>query len=225
MIFIFRYSPNMLVFLLCLLGLNGLVHGANQTSLTTKESPKPLHLIDELILNSLRVKQAEKCEYGEDPVISDLCNHGDSTSYDLKNLRLKNIENMIIRQSVVAKLKQTCKPGEWCFNKKEISKHPIGKSLLDKHAGQMCMFASCYPQMKGYIGNCVKSELSRSVLSLAPVFCEMNMKQTNDYCLEPALELIHVSIASLGNVVNGTLDNVNLYTFYLSLNCKLLIGI
>jgi hypothetical protein len=167
-----------------------------------KSEPKHLNLI----LGQLRDQQAEACQYGPDPLIFDVCQNIDQYNkiyYNLKNIRLSDIQNAIIRRSVLNKLNEKCQSDSWCFKKEQVEAHPIGKTLLAKHSNELCLFSSCYESIKGYINNCVKSQLSKSILNVAPVFCDLIQKE-NKYCLEPALQLMHLSVAQIKEEANLT---------------------
>ena len=59
---------------------------------------EPMHL--SLILSKLRDKQAEKCDYGANPLVFDICKSIDLTNYENymhKDLRLEEIVQTIIR--------------------------------------------------------------------------------------------------------------------------------
>lgn len=185
-------------------------------TITTKSLPlkpprEPQHL--SLILQHLRDEQAQKCDYGPNPLIFDICSNVDAMNlhnYHLKSTRVEDLVTAIIRPDVIDKLQANCKPGEWCFNDESnsrIMQHPIGRTLMKKHANVLCLFAGCFKEIEGYVNNCVATEFSKNVLKVVPVLCEASGGNENLYCLEPTLQLFHVSAAVLGTRKNGGLIN------------------
>jgi len=181
------------------------------TKLTTAEKilfKEPQHV--NLILDKLRDEQANKCEYGSNPRVFDICKDIDTSivaNYHLENIRLDDIVNIIIKENVVVHLQKKCKLGEWCFtNADHISKHPLGKNLIKKHSHMLCLFGGCFNKVERYVNNCVPYELSRNVLKTVPALCDSEGKE-NQYCLESALQLYHVSAATFEMDKNGTLIN------------------
>jgi hypothetical protein len=171
---------------------------------------QPQHL--QLILQQLQAEQAQKCEYGQNPLLFDICSNIDTLSldnYHLKATRLEDLVSYVVRPDIIDLLQTHCKPGQWCFNEESsVLQRPLGKSLLIKHANVLCLFAGCFREVEAYVKNCVASEFSKSVLRTVPVICEASSRE-NEYCLEPALQLFHVEAAILGtDEQSGKLINV-----------------
>ena len=82
---------------------------------------------------------------------------------------------------------------------------------MSKHSRMLCMFASCFEEVKAYVNSCVFTELSKNVLNTVPVLCEASGGRENEYCLESAMQLFHVSAAVLRTGSNGALVNVSLF--------------
>ena len=142
---------------------------------------------------------ANLCSFGENPKLEEICptikidEHG-------ANLTLKFIESRIINSTIVKRLKNSCKSlTEWCIP--ESVTHLSNNLELTKTSSRsenvLCLFSSCYSSVKRYIKNCVKSELSRDVLSLGENICRFNnlKSTTNNYCTENTMRLIHMSVA------------------------------
>lgn len=140
-----------LLYLLFVINSNSPVTALNSTTITpniTKSKTEkivmkePQHL--NLILEHLRDEQADKCEYGSNPRVFDICKDIDTSimaNYHLENLRLDDIVNIIIKENVVVHLQKKCQPGDWCFtNSDRISKHPLGKNLINKHSHMVSSF-------------------------------------------------------------------------------------
>ena len=173
-----------------------------------QKEPKTLNLI----LSKLKKEQADKCAYGSNPLVSDICESFDSSSLANQrfiNVRVEDIVHRVLRAEVIDKLKKDCVPGEWCLSDAHhVTKHPLGKKLITEYADHLCMFAGCYREIKDYIVSCVETELSKNVLNVVPVLCEA-VGRENQYCVESAMQMFHVSASMLARATDGKVINVS----------------
>ncbi len=142
---------------------------------------------------------ANLCSYGDNPRLEEICPSIKSDEHGA-NLTLKFIESYIINSTIVKSLKSNCKTlTEWCLP--ESVTHLSDTTELTKISSRtekvLCLFSSCYSSVKKYIKNCVKSELSRDILSLGENICRFNnlKSSTNNFCTENTMRLIHLSVA------------------------------
>lgn len=219
------------LFLFSLLHINHITNALNNETVTVKPKPKeilpiesqePKHL--SLILEKLRKEQAQKCDYGSNPLIFDICQSIDKlnlANYHFKSLRVEDVVKAILKEDVVKSLQTNCAPGEWCLNEKnnKVIKHPLGKSLMRKHTKMLCLFSSCYSEISAYISNCLESELSKNILETASFLCDAKDNE-HKYCLEQSLQLFHVSTALLTHGKNGSLSNVCENTIFQEKRCS-----
>ena len=172
----------------------------------------------DLIFAKLQNNMAERCEYDKNPKLVEICpdyfkkmaTYGYLNDTHLNNQRLKDIEHMIINYNIISLLKKKCAPGEWCLDYLEETlpgySHNIGKSMLHRYSKIFCLISTCYEDIKEYINNCVDSEVTKSVLSMVPEFCQMNENSNyNQPCLEQSLHLMHVAVAA--HYSNGISNN------------------
>lgn len=177
------------------------------------EEPKFLHLI----LGKLEEEQAQKCTYGSNPLVFDICksiNQNDLKNYAYRQVRVEDLVHRVLNRKVIDSLKKECKPGEWCLGDDHpVNKQPLGRSLLAKHSGMLCMFASCYGEIEQYINSCVSTELSKNILNVVPALCDAVGDQDNRFCLESAMEMYHIAVSAIGSGKNGALVNVNIFQY------------
>lgn len=159
------------------------------------------------ILEQLNAEKASKCEYGNDPKISELCPELFARETDYNDLRLNDIERIVINKTILELLKHKCLNNRWCLNDADIK--PFNLALAHSSL-QLCLYAACHSTMSAYIQKCVKSEISRGVLNIAPTLCELTTNgKSKQLCLESSMRLIHSTIPSDYNFnSNKTLVNV-----------------
>ena len=94
------------IFLITLFLSDSIIGEQNITNISTSiplvTKREPLHL--GLILQHLQAEQAEKCDYGANPLIFDLCSNIDTlnlANYHLKSTRVEDLVNFIIRYDKV----------------------------------------------------------------------------------------------------------------------------
>lgn len=163
------------------------------------------------IFELLRKMQAERCEYGPDPLLDDLCpDLMNVPSYSsiphLKSMKLSDVRSRVIDDSIVKNLIQTCPIGEWCLGDEILDMRNRGGGNITQAANSslaflhdpklFCLIESCFDTIKMYADNCVENDLTNHIVQLAPQFCNFDITNTqNDYCVENSLRLIHVSAA------------------------------
>ena len=178
--------------------------------------------------------QANKCEFGHNPKIDDICpnfrekNRNPVLKY-IQNLTLSYMESIIIDITKIRLLQDKCKNGEWCLNNDILPKNP---SLLQKHIFEhntqlVCAFSSCIDEMKYYIDKCATSSISKNKLKIAPSICKLSTqsKNSSEFCAEQSLRLIYLSLASIINFKNPNARIVNVNRFFINFilivfNCK-----
>lgn len=167
------------------------------------------------ILNLLMEEQANSCVYGENPKLSDLCPNVFEKKpltflNKFKDISFKNVFDSVLNESIVKSLKEKCAPGEWCLesNLIPLKEAKNRANLMTFNSELYCLFESCLESMKKYIQKCVHSELTRDILFMTPGLCNFNM-QTNQYCPEHTMRLIHVSVAALTNKEANKLQEFN----------------
>lgn len=176
--------------------------------------------------------QAEKCVYGPDPLLDELCpDLMNVSSYSsiphLKTMRLSDVRARVIDEETVRNLAQSCPVGEWCLpddmlkinERRNSSQIDLRNSslafLVDNKL--FCLIESCFESIRFYVDKCVENDLTNHIVQLAPQFCNFNIENTqNDYCVESSLRLIHVSAAfyMLSEEVKGPSPDVNIFPIY-----------
>lgn len=169
----------------------------------------------EKIYELLRKEQANKCIYGQDPKLEDLCPRVMNTTLygsdipNLSNLRLSDVRERIISDRIVKSLIQTCPIGEWCLSDNILSLRPettdnsttsaptTSTSLAFLTNSKLfCLINECFGTINYYVQRCVENDLTSHVVQLSPHFCNFEFENTqNDFCVENSLRLLHVSAA------------------------------
>jgi hypothetical protein len=142
---------------------------------------------------------ASFCIYGENPRLEEICPKIKSDDHTA-NLTLKYIESRIVNSTIIKRLKNNCKTlTEWCIPESvtHLSDTADMTKISTRTEKVLCQFSSCYSSVKSYIKNCVKSELSRDILSLGENICQINNSRSNthNFCKENTMRLIHLSVA------------------------------
>jgi len=142
---------------------------------------------------------ASFCIYGENPRLEEICPKIKSDDHTA-NITLKYIESRIVNSTIIKRLKNNCKTlTEWCIpdSVTHLADTAEMSKLSTRTEKVLCQFSSCYSSVKSYIKNCVKSELSRDILSLGENICQINNSKsnTNTFCKENTMRLIHLSVA------------------------------
>ena len=142
---------------------------------------------------------ANLCSFGENPRLEEICPSIKSDEHGA-NLTLKFFESHIINSTLIKSLKSNCKTlTEWCLPESvtHLSVTPELTKISSRTEKYLCLLSSCYSSIKKYIKNCVKSELSRDILSLGESICRFNnlKSSTNNFCTENTMRLIHLSVA------------------------------
>ena len=142
---------------------------------------------------------AELCSYGENPKLEEICPNLKMSDHKT-NLTLKSIESKIINATILKHLRSNCNTlSEWCIPESVtfLANTPELTKIANKNEKALCIFASCFSSVKKYIKNCVKSELTRDVLSLGEHLCHFNdiKSTTNNLCTENTMRLLHLSVA------------------------------
>jgi hypothetical protein len=193
----------------------------NRTNITLNTSIitnklKPVKIIQsknsknlEVIVDKLRETVAKECKYGHNPRLLDICpdlkrTRSHSFLQDIHNVTLDDIRHSIVNYSVVSELQMKCFVGEWClkenvfdFNTNERTyKMQLTKNFNSK---LYCQVDACYNEISSYIKDCVRDEISRSILSIAPKLCTFNNNIDNQFCPEQTMRLIHTAVAAFSH--------------------------
>lgn len=201
---------------------NNLKQISNDQSISTRKTNM------NKILSLLMEEQANNCIYGTNPKLSDLCPHVLVKYHDVT---LNDVLDSILNHTVVKKLQHKCPLGEWCLetnlinhdnksNQKQSKKHLRKRSNLQNRNSEIyCFMGKCLDGMKNYIKKCVHSELSRNILLMAPSLCEFSL-QSNQYCPEHTMRLIHVAAATFTNSKPNALPESNVNKLNVSFRIK-----
>jgi hypothetical protein len=152
----------------------------------------------------LRIDLIKKCA-NSNPSIVSLCPHYSELHVDdLKNetnsfLHINDIENVLINEKIVKELVEKC-DNDWCLDLYDLS-----NDLLSRYGNSLCLVSTCFDEMKEYISNCARSELTKYLFDLLPLLCKVNLENlSKSYCLEDTLKLIHVEYARNRKLFNGS---------------------
>jgi hypothetical protein len=197
---------------LTLLKNENILIAAKEEVITTRAPPKYLNKIK----NKLHDEMVKKCDYGNDPMLVDICpsikDDNRLILNELDNLTLSNIEHLIIDYNIVKKLKEKCALGEWCLDGpilKEKNTQEL-KKQSSHNLEVLRLYSECYSNIADYIDRCTASEISKSVLNMGKVFHEFNPNiYPNKYCPEHTLRIIHVYVATMINHKPNSLPEVN----------------
>lgn len=158
-----------------------------------------------VIVDMLKEEQARSCIHGSNPRLLDICTSlanrkSHSLLRDIESTTLADIENSIINYTVVNKLKKACFMGDWCLSESfytlDTKTNKFVMNLARNFDPKLyCQYASCYAEIKNYINDCVKSEVSRSALGLAAHMCHFNGDSNQHFCSEQILRLVHNAAA------------------------------
>ena len=160
----------------------------------------------EKIIKYLENEKVMKCDYGTNPKLSEICAGFEQTISELfseKNelfdMRVTQLETILINKTIVNDLKKKCLSGQWCLddiNRNDSPYTPIGFNLLREHSIEICLFSGCFNKIKSYVDHCVASNITKSLLNAVPSLCELsNNGKHKHFCLESSLRLIYSSIA------------------------------
>ena len=181
----------------------------------SKESKKSKNI--DKILEMAQEEKANLCSYGENPQLNEICSnfnefHPHLNPRYMKNLTLKTIEENMINFTIIQRLREKCALGEWCLPDLAMPM-AITKELTvisNNNEKILCLFSSCYKNVKNYIEKCVKSQMSQDILHLGSNVCQFikNKPLSNSFCPESTMRLIHLYISSID--YNITQSNVSL---------------
>lgn len=162
------------------------------------------------IIEKLHIENANKCIYGNDPKLIDLCPEYFPNKPSKHNeLTFQKIVNLVINKTIIQNLKQKCLKNEWCLEESQ----PFAAKMIHEHSFELCVFSACFNShsfMTTYVNKCIDSDVSKSVLNIVPILCELNNNIVGkDFCLEPSMRLIHSTIASDYSNLNRSKLNVN----------------
>ena len=179
---------------------------------TTAESVLRSHTKDKYldsIFEKLNAEKANKCEYGNDPKISELCPELFTRKTDFNEIKLSDIEKIVINKTVIELLRHKCINGHWCLN--EVDLKPFAVQIAQSSL-ELCLYAACHRSMSDYVRKCVSSDIAKGILNIVPTLCDLNTNgKSKQYCLESSMRLIHLSIPG-GYDFNSNKSSVNVCT-------------
>jgi hypothetical protein len=203
---------------------------AEQGSKITSNDPSFTHKKSDLadqVLNRIAIDSAKSCTHGDNPYLTKLCPSLDeiqieSIARDLQNITLKDIEESILNDTIVKKLKMKCFTGDWCLsesffvNKNPKSQPPIYEMALNRNFNNkiLCQYAKCAKEVHIYIDNCgdlytKAARVSHDILNIAGQLCSsLNVDSSGGmFCAEQTLRMIHVAAAAFEPQTNNKLQS------------------
>jgi hypothetical protein len=139
----------------------------------------------------LKVEKLEKCAYGPNPQISDLC-----TDYKSKQVEFVKFNDII---DALTNLECGIDNASSCFiDASNI--HSFTISFFNKYGESFCHVTPCFFGIKSYADKCMTGKSMKSIYNSIPHLCAIyREKDFNNSCLHEALSIIFSTVLTIKN--------------------------